>query len=134
MRNRGVYISYGTLTYISYGKVYKKSFPYYIMPKGKIKMTKEDKAWALSVKERDGFKCVICNSTERLNAHHILPRELHDTKLDISNGITLCCKHHMFSREISAHNNPLAFILWLSRHRPEQLNYLSKKSDENYTR
>lgn len=104
------------------------------MPKGVIKYTKEDKAWALQVKERDNFECVICKTTERLNSHHILPRELHATKLDISNGITLCCKHHLFSREISAHNNPLAFILWLSKHRPEQLNYLSEKSDEITTR
>lgn len=105
-------------------------------------MTPADNAWAKSVKERDGFACVICkakngdlyynqqkkkNSKITVHAHHILPRELHDTKLDISNGITLCCKHHLFSREISAHNNPLAFIKWLGIHRPEQLNYLWDK-------
>jgi len=101
------------------------------MPKGQIKMTPADKAWALTVKERDNFECVICKSKEKLNSHHILPRELHDTKLDISNGITLCCKHHLFSREISAHNNPLAFIKWLGIHRPKQLNYLWEKIDED---
>ena len=99
------------------------------MPKGQIKMTPADKAWAAAVKKRDGFACVICGSTERLNSHHILPRELHDTKLDISNGITLCCKHHLFSREISAHNNPLSFIVWLGKHRPEQLAYLMEKCE-----
>ncbi len=102
------------------------------MPSGKIKMTPADTAWALSIKERDNFKCVICGSTERLNSHHILPRELHDTKLDISNGITLCCKHHLFSREISAHNNPFAFVIWLGQHRPEQLNYLMEKCQKLY--
>ena len=97
------------------------------MPKGKIKFTKEDKDWALAVKERDGFACVICGDTIKPNAHHILPRELHDTKLDISNGITLCVKHHLFSREISAHNNPLAFFLWMEKNRPEILQYLRSK-------
>ena len=97
------------------------------MPKGKIKMTPEDYAWAKKVKARDGCACVICKGTFRPNAHHILPRELHDTKLDISNGITLCAKHHLFSREISAHNNPLAFIVWMENHRPIQLQYLKEK-------
>jgi predicted restriction endonuclease len=87
-------------------------------------MTPADYAWAKAVKERDGFMCVICKSNERLNSHHILPRELHDTKLDISNGITLCCSHHMFSREISAHNNPLAFFVWMCANRPDQIKYL----------
>jgi len=102
------------------------------MPKGKIKYTKEDRDWALKVKERDNFQCVICHSKDRLNSHHILPRELHDTKLSLSNGITLCCKHHLFSREISAHNNPLAFIKWLGINRPEQLDYLMEKVKHDY--
>ena len=97
------------------------------MPKGKIKMTPADYAWAKAVKERDNFACVICGSTIKPNAHHILPRELHDTKLDLSNGISLCCKHHLFSREISAHNNPLAFFVWMETNRPETLKYLRGK-------
>jgi hypothetical protein len=101
------------------------------MPKGKIKMTPADYAWAKAVKERDGFACVICKDTIKPNAHHILPRELHDTKLDISNGITLCCKHHLFSREISAHNNPFAFTVWLEKNRPLQYFYLRGKCDED---
>ncbi len=97
------------------------------MPKGKIKYTKADREWAHAVKERDGFACVICGSTIKPNAHHILPRELHKTKLDISNGISLCVKHHLFSREISAHNNPLAFFLWMEINRPDYLRYLKEK-------
>ena len=96
-------------------------------------MTPADKAWALNVKKRDGFECAICKSNERLNSHHILPRELHDTKLDLRNGITLCCKHHMFSREISAHNNPLAFFIWMEKNRPEILQYLKEKCDGVYS-
>ena len=90
-------------------------------------MTPADFEWAKSVKERDGYACVICGTDYRPNAHHILPRELHDTKLDISNGITLCCKHHLFSREISAHNNPMAFFKWMIRNRKAEIKYLLAK-------
>ena len=95
--------------------------------RGRLKLTKEDKEWATKVKTRDGYKCVICGSTLRPNAHHIIPREVKEMKYDVQNGLTLCPKHHFFSREISAHNHPLALIMWLEKHRPEQLNYLKSK-------
>jgi 5-methylcytosine-specific restriction endonuclease McrA len=94
---------------------------------GKLKLTKEDKAWALKIKERDNFECVICKSSHYLNSHHLLPRERKDTKFDLLNGLTLCVKHHMFSREISAHNNPFAFFVWLQHNRPEVYEYLLLK-------
>lgn len=87
-----------------------------------MKLTPEDKEWALSVKQRDSMACVICGSTERLNSHHLIPREIKEFKYDIDNGVTLCVKHHMFSRKISAHNNPIAFFKWLCEHRPVQAN------------
>ena len=92
--------------------------------RGQLKLTSEDKEWARQVKERDGLRCVICGSPERLNAHHIIVRENHETKFDVQNGISLCPKHHFFCRQISAHNNPLGFFLWLEKNRPEQLQYL----------
>ena len=111
------------------------------MPKGKIKMTPADYDWAAEVKKRDGWACVVCgreNLTNYINkkgkeckvcinAHHILPRELHGTKLDISNGISLCVDHHLFSRDLSAHNNPLAFFIWMEKNRPKILQYLKEK-------
>ena len=97
------------------------------MNKRRLKLTEEDKAWAKSVKDRDGWKCVICGNTERPNAHHIIARENHETKLDIHNGLTLCPKHHFFSRQISAHNNPIGIFLWLKINRPDQLNYLFER-------
>jgi len=99
--------------------------------RGVLKLTKEDKAWANAVKDRDGRRCVICGKTERLNAHHIIPREIHETKHDILNGLSLCPNHHFFSRTISAHNNPLGLILWLIKNRPEQFDYLKRKQQEN---
>ena len=94
------------------------------MPKGQIKFTKEDRDWAERVKIRDEYRCIICGTINLLNAHHIIPRENHTFKYNILNGVTLCSKHHMFSREISAHNNPLAFFKWLELNRPAQYLYL----------
>jgi hypothetical protein len=95
--------------------------------RGQLKLTAEDKEWANAVKDRDGRKCVICGNTEKLNAHHIIVRENHETKLDLQNGITLCCKHHLFCRAISAHNNPLGFFMWLEKNRPEQMAFVKEK-------
>jgi len=97
------------------------------MPKGKIKFTKEDREWAKAVKERDGWACVVCGDTNRPNAHHVIVRENHDTKLDVNNGLTLCATHHFFNRQVSAHNNPLGLFMWMEIHRPEQLEYLRAK-------
>lgn len=92
--------------------------------RGRLKLTDADKRWAQKVKERDNNRCVICGTDFRLNSHHIIPRENHDMKYELVNGITLCAKHHMFCREISAHNNPLAFFIWMEQHRPDQLDIL----------
>ena len=92
-----------------------------------LKLTKEDKEWALKIKERDGFKCCICGVTTYLNSHHLIPREIKPLKYDLDNGITLCRKHHMFSREISAHNNPLAFMWFLEKNKKNQIKRLKEK-------
>lgn len=97
--------------------------------RGQLKLTKQDKEWALSVKRRDENKCVICGETSRLNAHHIIVRENDDTKLDINNGISLCPKHHFFCRKVSAHNNPIGFFIWLKKNRPNQYYYIIEKME-----
>lgn len=94
-----------------------------------MKKDKEMCEWSLKVKQRDGFKCVICGNPDRPNAHHILPRELKDTKYNINNGISLCPSHHRFNRQLSAHQNPMAFYLWMAKNKAEQLNYILQKID-----
>lgn len=79
---------------------------------------KKLKEWAEAVKERDGFECIICGHSERLNAHHIIPREIKETRYELSNGATLCPRHHKYSVKLSAHRNPMAFALWLIDNRP----------------
>lgn len=51
-------------------------------------------AWAKIIKKRDHV-CVICGSTEKLNAHHIIHRAKNPELSFIqNNGLLLCKKHH----------------------------------------
>jgi hypothetical protein len=90
---------------------------------------KKFQEWADEVKDRDERKCIYCEATKWLNAHHIIPREIKEFRWDVDNGVSLCPKHHKFSREFSAHKNSLAFILWLSRHKSGQYKRLVEKWD-----
>jgi 5-methylcytosine-specific restriction endonuclease McrA len=56
----------------------------------------EYKRWRSAVLERDGYKCVLCESTESLQADHILPFATYENKrLDVNNGRTLCKPCHI---------------------------------------
>lgn len=85
------------------------------------------KEWSILVRNRDNNKCVICGENKYLNAHHIIPRENVEFRFNINNGITLCVKHHKYSREISAHKNSFIFLLWLMNNKKEQFEYLYNK-------
>lgn len=54
--------------------------------------------WATKVKDRDNHKCVICGSTLRLHAHHLIPVD-HDKKGVymnlVQNGVTVCERCHL---------------------------------------
>lgn len=59
------------------------------------------KSWAYNIKKRDEFACILCDSTENIEAHHIerwvdSPRK----RKFIGNGVTLCKKCHL-----AIHNN-----------------------------
>lgn len=46
--------------------------------------------------KRDGHKCVFCERTDDLDAHHVTDRsEMPNGGYVRSNGITLCPDHHM---------------------------------------
>jgi hypothetical protein len=61
-------------------------------------------AWRSSVLQRDNRTCVLCESTTRIEAHHII-RWIDDIKLRFNqkNGVALCydChqKYHNYNRE-----------------------------------
>lgn len=51
--------------------------------------------------KRDGYKCLFCDSTEGLDAHHIIERRLFDSCLGqhLDNGATVCEFHHMLCEQ-----------------------------------
>lgn len=85
-----------------------------------------DSAWAKQIRERDGNKCAYCDSTNSLNAAHIIPREQKLFRWNLDNGILLCAKHHKWSFEFSVHQNPFAFLMWFSQVRKEQFERLKR--------
>ena len=55
----------------------------------------EYQAWKNKVKELDDSKCQICESTENIHVHHIIPQKLEPFfALDPINGICLCKECH----------------------------------------
>ena len=81
-------------------------------------MTQE--AWSKAVRARDGGKCFICESKERLAAHHILPAKTWpECKFDIDNGITLCSRHHVFGKE-SIHRGSGSILVLLKLQKERQ--------------
>jgi hypothetical protein len=51
--------------------------------------------WRPLILERDGCKCVICGSTNGVNAHHL--NSYHKSvgeRYSLDNGVTLCQRHH----------------------------------------
>ena len=53
--------------------------------------------WALRVKKRDGFKCVLCGCEDRLSAHHwyACDHNAHGARYCVDNGVTLCYTCHL---------------------------------------
>lgn len=94
----------------------------YALKMAKRELKAKDKEWALNI--RSIGSCLVCGSTNYLNAHHLIPREIKQFRHDPNNGVCLCITHHKFSRNISAHNSPAIFIAFLKARRPVQFNWL----------
>lgn len=61
----------------------------------------------MKVFTRDNFKCKMCESKVKLQAHHILPwRDYPELRFDVNNGITLCQAHHPRKRAEEAKLSP----------------------------
>jgi len=72
-----------------------------------VKLSPQDKLWALAVKDRDNYQCQRCLSmpdSKGLHAHHIFTRSRRSTRHMLSNGVSLCFGCHRW-----AHSNPLDF-------------------------
>jgi predicted restriction endonuclease len=67
-------------------------------PKTKKRRNFEDPRyieWRKAVYERDEFKCCVCDSKDAIEAHHIkMWAKYPERRFLVSNGITLCHRHH----------------------------------------
>lgn len=77
--------------------------------------------WSLRVRSRDGFKCLLCGSTENITAHHwyCSDHHAHAARYSMDNGATLCYACHIrgvHSRadyvSVERIKNALRFGLW----------------------
>lgn len=59
-----------------------------------------------------------------LEMAHLIPRENYLYRWDRNAVVPLCSFHHKYSRELSYHNAPVAFLLWLNENYPIQWNWL----------
>lgn len=85
---------------------------------------KADDLWRQMIFEIEGNKCAVCGATEHLNAHHLIPRTFLYFRHDLRNGILLCPSHHKYGNVLSAHKNPIRFVLWFMENRPTQWSWL----------
>ena len=85
--------------------------------------TKALKLWREICLLKFNNKCLICNTTEQLEAHHpISKKTCKSLTYNTTNQILLCSKHHnWFGTEehtFSAHKAPLQFYDYLKEHYP----------------
>ena len=92
----------------------------YIKKQAKIALKKKDSEWSALIRKTYPT-CMICGKNKWLNAHHLIPREIMKTRHLLSNGVTLCAKHHKWDI-YSAHKNSFWFLLQLKKKMPEKYN------------
>ena len=76
-----------------------------------------DSLWSLAVRADWGGRCAVCGC-RKCEAHHLIPRQHQSTRYDLRNGISLCCSHHKFDKDLSPHLNAAGWLLWLSEMLP----------------
>jgi len=72
--------------------------------------------------------CQICNLSKTEMAH-LIPRQNYLFRWDMRNIIPLCANHHKWSSEISIHQNPAAFFVWLKKNNPEKWQFLQENKE-----
>ncbi|WP_248743321.1 MULTISPECIES: HNH endonuclease [unclassified Pseudomonas] len=56
--------------------------------------------WSRFVRARDAYKCVVCDSPNKVQAHHLFRRTLlPQARFELGNGISLCSKCHKVAHE-----------------------------------
>lgn len=111
-------------------------------PQSKYWKTKADNLWSEQV--RSGGICSVCGAVEgqlytndkgvqkayRIQAHHIIPREIKALAHELNNGIALCHFCHKLGGMKSAHRNPFRLFKWLRLNDPAKCDWLLHHSDE----
>lgn len=96
------------------------------MPKVSKENAKLDREWRYAVLKRDRG-CAICGKYDgRMNAHHLIPKEFKEYRWDVDNGMILCVHHHTLGK-LSAHKNPVWFVMWLSKFNKARLGWIYDK-------
>ena len=85
-------------------------------------------AWSVSVRQRDGNKCLVCGNVEYIQAHHVIPKErFPEYMFEIMNGVSLCPSCHKYG-SFSFHRHPCWSVLWLQENRPDQYAWVVERS------
>lgn len=83
-----------------------------------------DALWSKAVKARAGNRCEVCLTVFTLQSHHVIGRRNKAVRHVVSNGCSLCAKHHMFAEQ-----NGVAFAEWILKSRGQEWwNQLQAKS------
>ena len=108
-------------------------------PNSKYWKGKADEAWAKQIKAVG--VCEKCWRATSLNAHHIICRIRLRFRHDISNGVCLCSRCHVFDPAFSPHlgsHSAEQFLRWLAENRPgqhrwyEENKHNKRKPDKTY--
>ena len=79
-----------------------------------------DSLWSLAVRADWANRCVVCGSN-KVEAHHLTPRQFEATRYDLSNGVSLCARCHKHDPKVSPHLNAAGWCAWLNHHHPVRM-------------
>ncbi len=86
-----------------------------------------------SIEIRAVGSCEYCGRVGLLNAHHIISRTRLRFRFDLSNGIALCSRCHLFDSDISPHADSFGgerFLEWLKTERPGQYQWFQENKHD----
>ncbi len=94
-------------------KIRKQTFGRMTLTRGQEKEL--DTIWAKAVKARAWMTCEKCLTQDTLQAHHVIGRRNKTLRHIVSNGCSLCAKHHMWAEQ-----NGVDFAKWILEKRGEK--------------
>ena len=74
-----------------------------------------DSLWGKSVLADWNHRCAICKG-RATDPHHLVPRQHYATRYELSNGIGLCSRCHLWDPNYAPHQNAAGWLEWLDAH------------------